>query len=62
MVVQLDVKKAFDHVEYRSAFKAMTTKHEPVLDGKTHWTSHPKMMDAIIVVDGLAVLLDRRRV
>ena len=24
--------------------------------GKTHWTSHPKMVDASIVVDGLAAL------
>ena len=26
---------------------------------ETHWTSHPKMMDTSIVVDGLAVVWDR---
>ena len=29
-----------------------------VVAGKTHWTSYPKMMDASILVDGFAVLLE----
>ena len=29
---------------------------------ETHWTSHPKMMDTSIVVDGLAVVWDRSMV
>ena len=33
MVVQLDVKKALDHVDHRAAFKAMKLQGELVLDG-----------------------------
>ena len=108
MVVQLNVKKAFDHVDHRAAFKAMRLQGvrpfsmaliAAIWNGscmkarlgavssskvrmsrglpqgalaeviaklkgvglnvgaqKTHWMSHPKMVDKSIMVDGLAVL------